>query len=101
MSESAKIIRAIANELNDIDEKLRNMEHYFIFYTHTYEQDNKPNKNVLVIPADKKFDDAEFLGLIVDIIRDYANNKNIELRDSPLFAAFVSVLNNLRDGKDV
>lgn len=96
MTRGEKIMEACGEDIHNIDKKLHDLGHYFILYTHTYEQVDEPGKHILSIPNDARFDDAEFYGLIIDMIRDYASNKSIKLGENPLFAAFVRTLKKLR-----
>lgn len=101
MSKAEKILAEIGQDIETIDNKLKDMDHYFILYTHTYEQKDEVAKHILCIPRDPKFDEAEFYGLVLDMIRDYAGNKNIELKDNKLFKAFISTLEKLERSGDV
>ena len=96
MTRAEKILMEISGDLSKIDRKLHDLGHYFILYTHTYEQVDEKGKHILSIPKDARFDDAEFYGLIIDMIRDYAANKNIELGKDPLFAAFIRTLKKIK-----
>lgn len=94
-SKAQQIFNKISPELSSIDKKVDEMGHYFVFYTHTYEQKNESGKNLLSIPRSPRFDEAEFYGLLLDMTRDYAMNMRIELKDDPLFGAFVNTMKKL------
>lgn len=95
MTRAEKILLECGQDISNIDRKLGEMGHYFILYTHTYEQSNEEGKHILSVPKDPRFDEAEFYGLLLDMIRDYADNKNVKLQDNQLFGAFVDVLKKL------
>lgn len=101
MSKAQKILAEVGQDIARIDDKLKNMGHYFILYTHTYEQKDEIAKHILCVPRSPQFDDAEFYGLILDMIRDYANNKSIELKDNKLFRAFIDTLTKLERNGNV
>ena len=96
MTRAEKIMEVCGEDIFSINKKLHDLGHYFILYTHTYEQVNEPGKHILSIPKDARFDDAEFYGLVIDMIRDYASNKGIELGKDALFAAFIRTLKKLK-----
>lgn len=101
MSKAQKILAEIGHDITKIDNKLGDMGHYFILYTHTYEQKDEKAKHILCIPKDPKFDEAEFYGLVLDMIRDYADNKNIKLQNNKLFKAFIGTLEKLERSGNV
>ncbi len=101
MSKAQKILAEIGQDLAEVDRKLGNLGHYFILYTHTYEQKDEKAKHILCLPKDPRFDEAEFYGLILDMIRDYADNTKIELQYSKLFRAFIDTLEKLERGDNV
>ena len=101
MSKAQKILAEVGQDIAGIDHKLGKLGHYFILYTHTYEQKDEIAKHVLCVPNDPKFDEAEFYGLILDMIRDYADNTNIELQYSKPFRAFIDTLEQLERNGDV
>ncbi len=101
MSKAQKILAEVGQDIAVIDSKLKDMGHYFILYTHTYEQKDEIAKHILCIPRDPQFDEAEFYGLVLDMIRDYAGNKNIGLKGNKLFKAFISTLGKLERSGDV
>lgn len=101
MMRAEKILQECGSDLNNINRKLQKLGHYFIFYTHTYEQINEVGKNVLSIPGGTKFDEAEFYGLALDMIRDFADNKGIEFKNNKLFKAFINTLKELERNGDV
>lgn len=95
MSKAEKILAEVGQDIAKIDRKLGCMGHYFILYTHTYEQKDEKAKHILCIPKDPRFDEMEFYGLILDMIRDYADNTNIKLQYSDPFRAFIDTLEKL------
>lgn len=101
MSKAEKILAEVGQDIAKIDRKLGDMGHYFILYTHTYEQKDEIAKHILCVPNDPKFDEAEFYGLILDMIRDYASSKGIELKGNKLFGAFINTLKELERNGDV
>ncbi len=101
MSKAQKILAEVGQDIAAIDGKLKDMGHYFILYTHTYEQKDEIAKHILCIPRDPQFDEAEFYGLVLDMIRDYASNKGINLKNNKLFRAFINTLTKLERGKNV
>ena len=101
MSKAQKILAEIGQDLAEVDRKLGNLGHYFILYTHTYEQKDEKAKHILCLPKDPRFDEAEFYGLILDMIRDYADTTKIELQYSKLFRAFIDTLEKLERGDNV
>jgi len=98
-SRAAKRIAAIAPEINSIDDKVKALGHYFLFYTHTYEQKSEKAKNLLVFPKDPRFDDAEFYGLIIDLIRDYELGRGIKLADDRYFKCFAEMIAKIANGE--
>lgn len=101
MTRAEKILLECGADISKIDRKLGDMGYYFILYTHTYEQRSEEGKNILSIPKAPRFDDAEFFGLLVDMIRDYADNRDVELKGNPLFGSFIEVLKELERNGDV
>lgn len=95
MARDPKIITAI----NQLNKALKKYNRYFIFYTHRFEQGDTPKGNILITPNDKRFDRAELLGLVIDILRDYADNTNWALKGSVELEAAISVLKDIYEGK--
>lgn len=76
MTRAEKILQECGSDIANIDQKLHKLGYYFILYTHTYEQADEVGKNILSIPAGTKFDEAEFYGLVLDMIRDFVSRPN-------------------------
>ena len=101
MTRAEKILLECGEDISNIDRKLGKLGHYFLLYTHTYEQVNEKGKHSLSIPKDPRFDESEFYGLLIDMISDYAENKGIELKGDIMFKMFIRVLTKLERSGDV
>lgn len=95
MSKDPEIISAI----NALQKAVKKYNRYFIFYTHRFEQGDVKKGNVLITPSDKRFNRAELLGLVIDIIRDYAGGDGWTLKGSKELGAAIEVLKDIYEGK--
>ena len=95
MSKDPEIVAAI-NVLQRATEKYNR---YFVFYTHRWEQFDSLKGNLLITPSDKRFDHVELLGLILDLLRDYADGDGWTLKGSRKLGATIEVLKDIYKGK--
>ena len=82
-----------------LDKQFKKQDRYFVLYTHRWEQGDMKHGNILVTPKDKRFDKAEFTGLIVDILRDYAKGTKWNLKGSVELKALIRILEDLYEGR--
>ena len=52
---------------------------YMVLATHSYTQGMIPN--LVIVPSDKRFDDVEFMGMIVDVFRNYLEHLDLERQE--------------------
>lgn len=95
MSKDPEIISAI----NALQKAVEKYNRYFIFYTHCFEQGDAKKGNLLITPSDKRFGRIELFGLVIDIIRDYANGNGWKLKGSEELGAVIEVLKDIYEGK--
>ena len=95
MSKDPEIVAAI----NALQRATERYNRYFVFYTHRWEQFDGLKGNILITPSDKRFDRVELLGLIVDILRDYADGDGWKLKGSRELGAVIEVLKDIYEGK--
>ena len=95
MSKDPEIVAAI----NALQRATERYNRYFVFYTHRWEQFDGLKGNILITPSDKRFDRVELLGLIVDILRDYADGDGWTLKGSKELGATIEVLKDIYEGK--
>ena len=73
---------------------------YYVFYTHRWEQfDDIPKGNLLITPNDKRFNKVELICLLVDLLRDYAENTGWTLKGSEELGAAIEVLKDTYEGE--
>lgn len=85
--------------MNTLQKAVEKYNRYFIFYTHRFEQFNGLKGNILITPSDKRFDRIELLGLVIDIIHDYAAVTGWTLKGSKELGAVIEVLKDIYKGK--
>lgn len=95
MSKDPEIISA----MNALQKAVEKYNRYFIFYTHRFEQGDAKKGNLLITPSDKRFNKVELIGLLVDILRDYAENTGWTLKGSKELEAVIEVLKDIYEGK--
>lgn len=97
----ADIIRgAIMPDMSRIQSSLNALDRYGVLYTHKWTQGNEVAGNILVLPNDPRFDHFEFIGLIIDMFRDYADNTGLKLKGGLELKVLIKVLEKLyKEGK--
>ena len=90
------IVKSKAKTFNELDKKLQAIGDWFILYTHPYNA-KMNDKNMLVFP--KQVSDADFYGMVIDLVQDYADFKNRPIQNDPHLKAMIRVLEDAYDGK--
>lgn len=90
------IIRSRKPEFAKLQEELKAIGDWCIFYTHPYHATNK-DKNILVWSNDVS--DADFYGMIIDLVRDYAEGRGYSIKGNIGIQCLAKVLENAYEGK--
>ena len=98
MTKADELKKECIEDLARLDQKIRKLDRYYVLYTHSYKQGYEKGNNILCVPSEPEFDDFEFFGMVIDMIRDYAYCKNINLGKNSYFKGMVKVLNKLTKG---
>lgn len=81
-TQSAALRARLGRELSEIQSLVnREFNKYMVFYTHNWTQGNGAG-NILVLPSDKRFDESEFIGMVIDMVMDYYENMHGDTKGS-------------------
>lgn len=104
MSKATKseiLAQALSPLFSEATRRLKDMDRYGVYYTHSWEQNNEKAQNILVIPKDERFDRLEFVGMWLDMLLDYSRETGWDLKGSLEVSALSKILGKLYDGEEV
>ena len=90
------IVRSRKPEFAKLQQELKAIGDWYIFYTHPYDATDK-DKNILVWPNDVP--DVDFYGMIIDLVHDYTKGKGLSIKGNIGIHCLAKVLENAYEGK--
>lgn len=90
------IVKSRKPEFFKLQQELKAIGDWYIFYTHPYDATNK-DKNILVWPNDVS--DVDFYGMIIDLVQDYTEGKGRSVEGDIGVQCLAKVLENAYEGK--
>ena len=81
---------------DDLHKELDAIGDWYVFYTHPYNGDDS-DKNMLVFP--KKVSDADFYGMILDLVNDYNAMKGLPVENNLYVECLIRVLEKAQRGE--